>query len=192
MCVFIYNLPQLCGHKHFQNVAECAVARGAVPLAGTHGEHEPRPGHRSESVLLREPKFLFDTARDATRTPDWYARRFACRKRKAVRPSPTMCEGCARAAARRRDPGVGKKQGGGMVAVGKSQVEMEVREVVKTPVRKTGAGLLGGAAARVLAATERGVLKKSETTGSEVALIAGSASVSDVGTLGTSASMEDW
>lgn len=161
MCVFIYTLPQLCGHKHFQNVAECA---------GAHGEHEPRPGHRSDSILLDRPKFLFDTA--ARDNPEFYARHFACRKRKAVRPSPTMCEGCVRQSRRKEEKD--EEEAGVRVT--------ELREVMRTPVRKTGGGLVG-AAARLMAGPGKGV-KSSESTGSEVALISGSASANDVDTSG--------
>lgn len=98
MCVFVYTLPRLCGHKHFQNVAECAVARGLSPFssfasiaAAAEGEQRPRP-----HPTLASPVFLFDTARDARRTPETYAQRFACPKRQAIRPVLALCEGCAR------------------------------------------------------------------------------------------------
>lgn len=84
MCLFIYTLPQHCGHTYFQNVAECPVARGLAPTIE----------NRRDSTLS-EPKFLFDTARSRTHTPEVYARRFpACKKGRAVRPVPAFCDKC--------------------------------------------------------------------------------------------------
>ncbi|KAK7735253.1 hypothetical protein SLS53_007643 [Cytospora paraplurivora] len=82
MCVFIYTLPQLCRHPQFQNVCECAVARGAPAETET------------SSLTLAEPKFLFDTSRSRSVTPAYYRTRFPCKKRKALRPVPTMCAEC--------------------------------------------------------------------------------------------------
>lgn len=82
MCIFIYTLPQLCRHPQFQNVCECAVARGAPAETET------------SSLTLAEPKFLFDTSRSRSVTPAYYRARFPCKKRKALRPVPTMCAGC--------------------------------------------------------------------------------------------------
>ncbi|ROW06940.1 hypothetical protein VMCG_03981 [Cytospora schulzeri] len=81
MCVFIYTLPQLCCHPQFQNVCECGVARGA---------HETE----TKSLTIARPKFLFDTSKSGTRTPAYYKARFPCKKRKAIRPVPTMCTRC--------------------------------------------------------------------------------------------------
>lgn len=81
MCLFIYTLPQLCKHLCFQNVSECAVARGIPPS-------------QESSLTLREPVFLFDTMRSTSRTPEYYSQRFSCKKRRAVRPVPTLCERC--------------------------------------------------------------------------------------------------
>lgn len=81
MCLFIYTLPQLCNHLCFQNVSECAVARGVPPS-------------QESSMTLREPVFLFDTMRSRSRTPEYYSQRFSCKKRKAVRPVPTLCDRC--------------------------------------------------------------------------------------------------
>ncbi|KUI62817.1 hypothetical protein VP1G_09959 [Cytospora mali] len=81
MCVFIYTLPQLCRHLQFQNVCECAVARGA-------------PDTETNSLTLREPKFLFDTSKNKSRTPAYYEARFPCKKRKAIRPVLAACAQC--------------------------------------------------------------------------------------------------
>lgn len=86
MCLFIYTLPQLCNHLCFQNVSECAVARGIPPTD-------------KSCLTLQEPVFLFDTMRSNSRTPKYYSQRFACKKRKAVRPVPTLCEQCGSGAA---------------------------------------------------------------------------------------------
>lgn len=88
MCLFIYTLPQLCGHTHFQNVAECPIARGVSLL-------EPKPGNRSNCTLA-EPKFLFDTCRDRSHTPAHYSAQYSCKKRKAIRPVLMQCENCVR------------------------------------------------------------------------------------------------
>lgn len=85
MCVFIYTLPQVCGHTHFQNVSECPIARGV----------EATTENRLEATLSK-PKFLFDTSRSRTRTPQAYSRTFACKKRKAIRPVPTLCDRCVK------------------------------------------------------------------------------------------------
>lgn len=67
---------------HFQNVSECVVARGIL-------------GFEKHSLTLTEPVFLFDTMRSTSRTPAYYSQTFCCRKLKAVRPVPKMCEECA-------------------------------------------------------------------------------------------------
>lgn len=81
MCLFIYTLPQHCNHLCFQNVSECAVARGI-------------PSSQTTSLTLQAPVFLFDTMRSRSRTPEYYSQHFACKKRKAIRPVPTLCEQC--------------------------------------------------------------------------------------------------
>lgn len=81
MCVFIYTLPQLCCHPQFQNVCECALARGTFET-------------ETKSLTLTEPKFLFDTSKSGSKTPAYYRARFPCKKRKAIRPVPTMCARC--------------------------------------------------------------------------------------------------
>lgn len=83
MCVFIYTLTQQCGHTNFQNVSECPIARGITPTT-----------EKCRDSTLSEPKFLFDTSRSRTRTPNFYSRVFACKKRKAIRPVPILCEKC--------------------------------------------------------------------------------------------------
>lgn len=83
MCVFIYTLMQQCGHTRFQNVCECPIARGIAPTTQTRGD-----------LTLSEPKFLFDTARSQSHTPESYSRIFACKKRKAIRPVPVLCNKC--------------------------------------------------------------------------------------------------
>lgn len=86
MCLFIYSLSQQCGHQTFQNVSECPVARG-IPLPHT-------AAHRHDATLPT-PKFLFDTRRSKTHTPESYGHLFACPKRKAVRPVPhALCDEC--------------------------------------------------------------------------------------------------
>lgn len=86
MCLFIYALSQQCGHKTFQNVSECPVARGIPP--------PHTPADRLDATLPT-PKFLFDTRRSKTHTPEFYARVFDCPKRKAVRPVPdALCDDC--------------------------------------------------------------------------------------------------
>lgn len=85
MCIFIYTLPQHCGHTSFQNVHECPIARGI----------EPTTENRLDAALSKT-KFLFDTSRSRTRTPEAYSREFPCKKRKAIRPVPTLCEQCMR------------------------------------------------------------------------------------------------
>lgn len=94
MCLFIYTLPQQCGHKYFQNVSECPIARGIAPTT------ENRMGS-----TLPEPKFLFDTSRSRTHTPELYSRIFACKKQKAIRPVPTLCDKCVKDKERKIDTG---------------------------------------------------------------------------------------
>lgn len=81
MCIFIYTLPQLCRHPQFQNVCECAVARGT-------------PETETSSLTLEEPKFLFDTSKSKPETPEYHTARFPCKKSKAIRPVLTMCTHC--------------------------------------------------------------------------------------------------
>ncbi|CAN8104182.1 unnamed protein product [Discula destructiva] len=96
MCLFIYTLSERCGHRSFQNVAECPVARGI--------EH-PHTAATRRDATLTTPKFLFDTARSKTHTPESYTRIFACQKRKAIRPVPgALCDECiAKEAAAKRE-----------------------------------------------------------------------------------------
>lgn len=112
MCLFIYTLPQLCNHLSFQNVSECAVARG-LPSASSSAS--------SSSLTLQAPVFLFDTMRSRSRTPEYYSSRFACKKRRAVRPVLTLCARC------------GGGEGGGrrVVMVGGSLERESVRESVR-------------------------------------------------------------
>lgn len=95
MCVFIYTMTR-CQHKQFQNVSECPVARGA------HGEQEAAAAASSSSnrgdLTVERPVFLFDTSRSRTETPEYYKATFPCRKLKAIRPVPTLCDKCARQA----------------------------------------------------------------------------------------------
>ncbi|KUI73642.1 hypothetical protein VM1G_09493 [Cytospora mali] len=97
MCVFIYTLPQLCGHQQFQNVCECAVARGA-------------PDTETNSLTLGEPKFLFDTSKSRSRTPAYYEARFPCKKRKAIRPVPGACAQCLKEEQAVAETGTDKKE----------------------------------------------------------------------------------
>lgn len=83
MCIFIYTLPQQCGHKFFQNVSECPIARGLAPTTENRLD-----------ATLSKTKFLFDTARSRSRTPEAYSREFDCKKSKAIRPVPTLCDKC--------------------------------------------------------------------------------------------------
>lgn len=87
MCVFIYTMTR-CQHKQFQNVSECPIARGAPCDAATN---------RGDMTVER-PVFLFDTSRSRTDTPDYYRAAFPCRKLKAIRPVPTLCDRCVRQA----------------------------------------------------------------------------------------------
>lgn len=101
MCIFIYTLPQQCGHKYFQNVSECPIARGLEPTT------ENRLG-----ATLSKTKFLFDTSRSRSRTPEAYSREFDCKKRKAIRPVPTLCDTCIKNAReeKRQCEGDGERQ----------------------------------------------------------------------------------
>lgn len=85
MCVFIYTMTR-CQHKQFQNVSECPTARGA-----------PQDAERGD-MTVEKPVFLFDTSRSRTDTPDYYRSTFPCRKLKAIRPVPTLCDRCIRQA----------------------------------------------------------------------------------------------
>lgn len=83
MCIFIYTLPQHCGHTFFQNVSECPIARGLAPT-----------NENRLDATLKKTKFLFDTSRSRTRTPEAYSCQFDCKKSKAVRPVPSLCDNC--------------------------------------------------------------------------------------------------
>lgn len=155
MCVFVYALPQFCGHTHFQNVAECAVARGLSSAAAAAEGDQQRP--RAHPTLA-SPVFLFDTARDTARTPETYAQRFACEKRRAVRPVPTFCEGCARKI--RRGVEKGKTAGGGEKRDSRESKEVKEEFLAVPAVASSG------------------------SSGSSAGLVAASGSASEVGTSG--------
>lgn len=108
MCIFIYTLPQLCRHPQFQNVCECATARGT-------------PETETKTLTLAEPKFLFDTKKSGFRTPAYYKARFPCKKRKAVRPVPTLwCARCLEEQAAGSRTGTVGGQGQDVLVVGSS------------------------------------------------------------------------
>lgn len=86
MCVFIYTMSR-CQHKQFQNVSECATARGAAEDTADRGE-----------ITVQKPVFLFDTSSSRTDTPEYYRTTFPCRKLKAIRPVATLCDRCTRQA----------------------------------------------------------------------------------------------
>jgi hypothetical protein len=86
MCVFIYTMTR-CQHKQFQNVSECPVARGATGDSTHRGD-----------ITVEKPVFIFDTSRSKTETPEYYKAAFPCRKLKAIRPVPTLCDRCSRQA----------------------------------------------------------------------------------------------
>lgn len=86
MCVFIYTMNR-CEHKQFQNVSECTVARRA----------SDEPTNRGD-LTVEKPVFLFDTSKSRTSTPEYYKAAFPCRKLKAIRPVPTLCDQCAKRA----------------------------------------------------------------------------------------------
>lgn len=86
MCVFIYTMTR-CQHKQFQNVSECPVARGAAEDTIHRGD-----------ITVEKPVFLFDTSTSRTETPEYYKAAFPCRKLKAIRPVPTLCDRCTRLA----------------------------------------------------------------------------------------------
>lgn len=135
MCLFVYTL-SACSHTHFQNVAECPTARG---LADTT--------QARRDMTLAAPKFLFDTARSTSHTPEFYTAAFGCKKRRATRPVPTVCEGCLRSG------------------------EEALKEREAGPLRAPRA-VVGG------------VVAGCRGSDSDVALVAGSASGSDVCTSG--------
>lgn len=87
MCVFIYTMTR-CKHKQFQNVSECPMARGASDEAATH----------RGDMTVEKPVFLFYTSRSRTDTPEYYRAAFPCRKLKAIRPVPTLCDRCVKQA----------------------------------------------------------------------------------------------
>lgn len=87
MCVFIYTMTR-CQHKQFQNVSECSTARGAPDEAATN----------RGDLTVEKPVFIFDTSRSRTDTPDYYRAAFPCKKLKAIRPVPTLCDRCIRKA----------------------------------------------------------------------------------------------
>jgi len=86
MCIFIYTMTR-CQHKQFQNVSECPVAREAVEDNTHRGD-----------ITVEKPVFLFDTSRSMAETPEYYKAAFPCRKLKAIRPVPTLCDRCTRQA----------------------------------------------------------------------------------------------
>ncbi|PSR97337.1 hypothetical protein BD289DRAFT_107671 [Coniella lustricola] len=94
MCLFVYTLSS-CSHSCFQNVAECAVAQG---FSGDDNDDNNKNTLRMD-MTLATPKFLFDTARSHSRTPDFYRAAFNCKKRKATRPVTGLCKQCLRNAA---------------------------------------------------------------------------------------------
>lgn len=75
-----------CEHKQFQNVSECAVARG-ISEDADRGD-----------MTVEKPVFLFDTSRSRTDTPEYYRATYPCRKLKAIRPVSTLCDQCIRRA----------------------------------------------------------------------------------------------
>ncbi|KKY32613.1 hypothetical protein UCDDA912_g07416 [Diaporthe ampelina] len=77
-----------CQHKQFQNVSECPTARGAPDDAAAH----------RGDLTLEKAVFFFDTSRSRTDTPEYYRTAFPCRKLKAIRPVPTLCDRCVRQA----------------------------------------------------------------------------------------------
>ncbi|POS71810.1 hypothetical protein DHEL01_v209792 [Diaporthe helianthi] len=79
-----------CEHKQFQNVSECPIARGTCTP-------EQETTNRGD-LTVEKPVFLFDTSKSRTETPEYYKATFPCRKLKAIRPVPTLCEQCARRA----------------------------------------------------------------------------------------------
>lgn len=84
MCLFIYTLSQNCKHVTFQNVSECPTAARDIP-----DTRENRG-----DMTLSTTRFLFDTARSKTNTPEFYTDNFPCKKRKAVRPVAEFCAKC--------------------------------------------------------------------------------------------------
>lgn len=101
MCLFVYTL-STCSHSNFQNVAECPVAQGFC-----NNDNDDNNNNNISNVInndsnlrmdmtLAAPKFLFDTARSHSRTPDFYKAVFNCKKRKATRPVPGLCRKCLR------------------------------------------------------------------------------------------------
>lgn len=84
MCLFIYTLAQHCNHTTFQNVSECSTAAHGIP-----DTKDNRGG-----MTLSTARFLFDTARYKTNTPEFYTDNFPCKKRKAVRPVAELCAKC--------------------------------------------------------------------------------------------------
>lgn len=102
MCIFIYTLPQQCGHKFFQNVSACPIARGIAPTTDNRLD-----------ATLSTPKFLFDTSRSCIHTPEAYSREFACRKRKAIRPVPRLCDRCVKDTREEKQRGTEKERQSG-------------------------------------------------------------------------------
>lgn len=69
-------------------MSECPVARRTT---------EEQPANRGD-LTVEKPVFLFDTSKSRTETPEYYKAAFPCRKLKAIRPVPTLCNQCARRA----------------------------------------------------------------------------------------------
>lgn len=165
MCVLVYTLTQLCGHKHLQNVAECEIAD--VERSRDGGPAPPT-----------EPRFLFDTAREAPAAAE-RVRQYPCRKRRAVRPALEMCEGCVRAEKR-------KKNEEELEAKRRRDVQEKEKEEEKERGKEKGKeGEDEDGVAAFLAAPR--TVTDSRSAGSSLALMAESSSAntfSDVGTSG--------
>lgn len=164
MCVFIYTLRQLCGHKQFQNIAECNTARG-LPLSPPSSPPSASEGDRGRPQLQARPHpmlastvFLFDTARDTSRVPESYTQRFSCKKRRAVRPTLTFCDDCVRDRRTKKDAQEEKPENSQGLGLRRSE---EKDAFLAVP------GVVG-----------------SGSSGSSVGMVATSGSTSDMGTSG--------
>lgn len=173
MCVLVYTLPQLCGHTHLQNVAECDLA--AAERSRSRGPMVPATTYAPPT----EPRFLFDTAREAPAAVE-RVRAYPCRKRRAVRPAPVMCEECMRAEwARRKEEKEKEKE------ELEAKRRREEKECVKHEEEKEEEQ--GDMVAAFLAVPR--AVAGSGSAGSSLALMTGSNSVntfSDAGTSGKS------
>lgn len=136
MCVFIYTLPQLCRHPQFQNVCECATVRGA-------------PETETKSLTLAEPKFLFDTEKGGLETPAYYEAQFPCKKRKAVRPVPTLwCAKCMEGQAAGSEAGTVMGQVQDLPVVGGSSGNSSGSNVGLVPASGSGSSDLTSASGK--------------------------------------------